>query len=170
MSSSFLSGQTNPIKHDTQGSFWPFSLFSTPDVSVHEHEKTDEMKQEEERQAKKKFQQSIDKMLQMNRIPIIVKTSNEFKLKKNRCAIQKPTASGVASQTIGSFLYILNKKLMEENPGVLNEQTTLFLFIVDMNGKHTLPRIDETITSLYTRHKHDDGAMYINVSLEKVFG
>lgn len=61
--------------------------------------------------------------------------------------------------TMGQFLYVIRKRLR------LSPEKAIFLFV---NG--TIPATTSIINEVYSRHKDDDGYLYITYAQENTFG
>ena len=88
-------------------------------------------------------------------IPVIVGTDTQIlqEIKKNKFLVPEEL-------TVGRLITEIRKNL---NP--IHSTQTIFLFI-----DNTLPAVSETIRNIYSKHKHEDGFLYVVYSGENTFG
>ena len=87
-----------------------------------------------------------------DRIPIIFEPKKDLQLIKTKMLIP-------SDSTIAQVMTIVRKYIK------LKKCDALFLFINDI-----IPTNTETVGSLYTKHKNDEGVLEIVVSKESTFG
>ena len=92
-----------------------------------------------------------------DRIPIICEKSYERDtsipdIDKNKYLVS-------SDLTVGQFAYVIRKRIR------FPPERTLFLLV-----NNALPSSVELISSLYDRHKDEDGFLYINYKGENIFG
>ena len=89
------------------------------------------------------------------KIPVIVfpASSNLPKLDKNKFLVSKDL-------TVGQFLYIIRKRIK------LEATKALFMF----TEKDTIPVTHDSISTIYSSYKNEDGFLYFKISSENTFG
>ena len=66
--------------------------------------------------------------------------------------------------TVGKFLFEIRKH------STLGKETAMFIFIITHNGGKILPNQTSLISSVHRSYKHEDGFLYMQVTLENTFG
>ena len=90
-----------------------------------------------------------------NRIPIIVFKDEKSKIND----IDKHKYLCPNDLTIGQFMYVIRKRIK------LNSDQALFFFVND-----SMPSTGDLLSIVYSKHKDDDGFLYITYSGENTFG
>lgn len=93
-----------------------------------------------------------------DRIPIIVEVAEGLG-NQDLGPLDREKYLVPADLTVAQFLYIIRKKIK------LNPEEALFIFV---NGMMVPTASD--FSSLYDKHKDDDGFLYLNYSTENTFG
>ncbi len=107
---------------------------------------------------KKNIKESIEKIRikYPDKIPLFIYRSKKDKtledISKNKFLVPD-------NLTIGQFMTIVRKRL------TLKEDVALFLFV-----NNTIPCSSESISSIYEKHKNDDGMLVLEYCGENVFG
>lgn len=89
-----------------------------------------------------------------DRIPVIVQSSKEIKLKRQKFLVPKQM----------TMAHLLNEI---RNQTEISGATTIFLF-ADKTG--SLIPINRQIIDIYEKYHDDDGFLYINLAIENTFG
>jgi len=96
------------------------------------------------------------KIKHADRLPVICQV-----ISKNKdLFIKQPKFLVYKDQNVGSFLYILRKRIQ------LRPEEALFIFTEDGH----LPNITSTFSEVFNNHMNKDGFLYLAVSMESVFG
>jgi len=90
-----------------------------------------------------------------DRIPIIVEKNSNTDLPD----IDKKKYLVPSDLTVGQFIYVIRKRIS------ISPEKAIFIFIENM-----LPPTSELVSSIYEKHKDDDGFLYIEYSGENTFG
>lgn len=90
------------------------------------------------------------------RVPVILEkynnSTNAPDIDKNKFLVPGDT-------TVGSFAYTVRRRLK------MNEKEALFLFC-----QHNIPPTSDLMTSVYDKHKDEDGFLYMCYTTENCFG
>ena len=89
------------------------------------------------------------------RIPIIVTRDKRSKLQD----IDKNKFLAPEDLTVGQFISIIRKRIQ------LAESEAMYIFVND-----TLPPTSASLINIYSKHKDEDGFLYITYCAENVFG
>jgi len=92
-----------------------------------------------------------------NRIPIILEKNENCKTIPD---IDKKKFLVPQDLSMGQFQYVVRKRLKPLKP-----EQGLFFFI-----DNTMPPVNELLNVLYSRHKNEDGFLYVLFSGENTFG
>jgi GABA(A) receptor-associated protein len=106
---------------------------------------------------KRSMEASRIKVKYPNRIPIILEKNENCKTIQE---IDKKKFLVPEDLTMGQFQYVVRKRLKSFTP-----DQGLFFFI-----NNTMPPVNEQLNILYSKHKNEDGFLYILFSGENTFG
>lgn len=90
-----------------------------------------------------------------DRIPVIVERSTSSQLPD----IDKPKYLVPSDLTLGQFIHVIRKRIK------LTSEQAIFIFV-----KNSMPICGTLMSDLYSKHKDDDGFLYVVYNGENTFG